>query len=515
VGGIVNLVTNRVHSDFEKGFYGRVLSQGETVNNGISSGTSLDYGKKNWMFHVDGSTRNLQNQKIPGYARSSYLRSSAPETSEPKNKLPNSFNQQVNIGTGVSKIFDKGYVGLSFNHFNSNYGTVAEEEVSIDMIQNRFELHSEYRPESSLFSKVKLKSAQSDYLHKEMENGVTGTQFKNSGNETRLEALNKKGDMEGDTGIQTQMFKFSAEGEEAFLPTTNTQKAALFTYQELRKNQTAFSFGTRVESSKMEKKSSSNFGASEKKNFETWNGSFGYQYKFNDHHSLSTNFSYTERAPNFQELYAKGPHLATGTYEQGMKGLNREKAYALELSLKKDTTNHKINFNIYSQIFNDFIYLNPTGEIEDSLPEYEYDQANALFYGADVENKNQWNLFNFITKLDFVRAKNTNDGHNLPRISPPRASFSIEYVKDRWMTDLELQYVFSQGKTAPGEKSTDEYTLTNIGCTYEITTNQYGVSIFSRIRNIFDVTARNHVSTLKEIAPLPGRNFILGAQVQI
>ena len=525
VGGVVNLVTNRVHSTFEEGFNSQVLTQGETVNNGLSSGATMNYGSNRWMFHVDGSTRNLQDQEIPGHARSSKIRSTdplPPGEEEAKDKLPNSFNKQDNVAAGVSRIFDQGYLGVSFNHFNTSYGSVAEEEVSIDMTQNRFELHGEYRPENSVFSKFKLKSAQSDYFHKEIEGGETGTEFKNNGNETRLEALNKKGNVEGVSGIQTQIFKFSANGDEAFLPKTDTQKYALFTYQELRIEKHAYSVGGRIENSDIAKKSSANFGDSDEKSFATWNGSLGYQYKFNNEHSLSSSFSYTERAPNFQELYAGGAHLATGTFEQGDTSLNKEKAYALELSFKRDTGNHRLVANIYGQRFNDFIFLNPTGATDggSGLPIYNYEQVNAVFYGGDIENKNKLGVFNsgllnLVTKFDIVRAKNTTTGDNLPRISPPRLSAGLEYQKDKWSTDVEVQYVTNQTKTAPNENRTDAYSLVNAGYSYDLTSDRFAVNLFARVRNIFDVEARNHVSTLKEIAPLPGRNFILGAQLQI
>lgn len=79
------------------------------------------------MFHVDGSTRNLQNQKIPNYARSSKKRQTDPQADEPKDKIPGSFNQQDNVAAGVSKIFDKGFLGISYNHFKTEYGTVAKK----------------------------------------------------------------------------------------------------------------------------------------------------------------------------------------------------------------------------------------------------------------------------------------------------------------------------------------------------------------------------------------------------
>ncbi len=525
VGGVVNLVTNRVHSQFESGFHGSFLSQGESVNQGLSSGGAVNFGKNGWMIHVDGSTRNLQDQKIPSYARSSRKRHEAPLAqgkNEAKNKLPNSGNQQDNVATGISKVFDKGFAGVSFNHFNTSYGTVAERDVLINMLQNRFEFHGEYRPESSIFSKIRLKSAQSNYLHKEINNGATGTEFKNEGNETRIEGLNSTGDVNGVSGIQTQIFNFATAGDEAFLPKTSTQKLALFTFQEVKRGKHSYSFGGRAENSNIDKKSSQKFGSSDRKDFFSYNASLGHQFRFDEIHSLASTFSYTERAPNFQELYAQGAHLATGTFEQGSTNLRKEKAYAFELTFKRTTSDNKTTINLYTQVFHDFIFLNPTGQTNaaSGLPVYQENQVNALFYGADAENKKKLaqysgGAFHLTSKFDFVRAKNTHDGSNIPRISPPRVSMGIEYAKDSWSTDLEAQYVGQQTKTGLNETRTDSYALTNLGFTYDVVGDESGLNVFARVRNIFDVNARNHVSTLKDIAPLPGRNFILGAQLQI
>ena len=76
-------------------------------------------------------------------------------------------------------------------------------------------------------------------------------------------------------------------------------------------------------------------------------------------------------------------------------------------------------------------------------------------------------------------------------------------------------YVAHQTKTAPEETSTDSYYLTNAGYTYHMVGNISSLDLFFRVRNIFDVEARNHVSTVKDIAPQPGRNVILGAQFQL
>lgn len=520
VGGVVNLLTNRIHYEYEEGFFTKFLSQGETVNNGMSTSAHLNYGANKWMFHLDGSTRNLGDFEIPGYARSKKQRQLSPQDPEPKDKLPNSFNKQDNIAAGVSKIFDRGYLGVSFNHFNTLYGSVAEENVEIDMTQNRFELHGELRPEGSFFRKIKLKSAQSDYSHKEIEDEITGTRFENKGNETRLEGLNKSGAWDGVTGFQSQVFTFKAQGDEAFLPTSDNSKFALFTFQQLSQGKNAYRFAGRVENNVISKDRSDNFGPSDEKNYVGINASLGHCYDFTKKHTFETNLSYTERAPTFQELYANGEHVAVGAFEIGDSNLVKEKSYSLEMTFKNTDPKKSLTASIYTQVFKDYIALTPNGNVSaEGSPELAYLQTDALLYGADIEYRRE--LFEvqkgavfLINRFDIVRAKDTDTGYDLPRISPARLLVGLEYATDLWNFDIEEQYVAPQTKTAPGEYRTDDYFMTNIGATYHVIGKLSTLDVFARVRNIFDVEARNHVSILKDRVLLPGRNFIAGIQFQ-
>lgn len=503
VGGVVNLVTSKIHSEYSEGIQSSFLTQYESVNPGMSSGFTLDYGKNNLMMHLDGSSRNLADQE------------------NPNGKLENSFNQQDNFSGGITQHFTKGYLGVSYNLFNTFYGTVAEEDVSIKMEQKRFELHGEYSLVGDLFSKVRLRHASSDYVHRELEGAEVGTEFTNKGYETRVELINNTKELNGISGVQIQDSSFAADGDEAFLPSSRSQKIALFSYQELNQAKNTYSYGARIESSKVKKDSSDNFGESEDKDFVLYNGSLGFSHKLNRNYQIGTNLSYTERNANFQELYADGEHIATGTYENGDSSLEKEKAYAVEINLKNETVNQQSTLSIYSQQFENFIALNPTGsdDVGSGLPIYDYTAIHASFYGIDFLN--QYKLgsynkssFNLNSKFDLVRAINKKTNESLSRISPPRLSFSLEMLRGSSTSDIEFQYVAKQDHTATNETETSSYSLVNLGYSYDILKSNIGLSLFVRARNIFDVKARNHVSILKEIAPLPGRNIISGIRAQ-
>lgn len=510
VGGVVNIVTNRIHSTFEPGKVIELQSQAETVNNGLSNSVRMDYGKDQWMFHADASTRNLQNQEVPGYANE--------DEKKNKGEIQNSQNRQDSVGTGITRFFNRGMVGLAFNHFKNDYGIIAIEDespVTIGMEQNRLELHSEYRPEVGPFHKLRFKSAQTDYRHREFEGGATGTFFKNIGNESRLEAMNETGNIKGTSGLQTDFFDFKAVGAEAFLPQAKNSVVALFTFQQLKLEKNIISAGARVETTSIKKESSEAFGGSDEFGFTGLNGSAGVTHRLSTANALTLNYSYTERAPTFQELLSNGAHVATSSFEIGNSQLTKEKANGFELTHKYDSGATMITSSVYAQYFKDYIALNPTGEISDDLPVFEYEQVDAVIFGLDVDAKHRLlqsesGTVNFLSKFDVVQGRDQDNNINLPRLSPPRLGAGLEHLRGNWESEFDVQHVFDQQLTAPNETRTSAYTLTNIGTQYSFVTSASKFDVFLRLRNIFDVEARSHVSFLKDVAPLPGRNIILG-----
>jgi iron complex outermembrane receptor protein len=510
VGGVININTSRIHSHFEKGSVQEIQVQGDSSQDALSSSAKIDYGVNDWMFHFDGGYRNANDLKIPGNQKSDHL--VAPGEFEGKNKLPNSGNVQKSGALGISKVFSRGHLGLSYYMFDNFYGAVAEENVDIKMKQDRIELHGEYKLEDQTFKSIKLKTAQSDYGHKELESGTVGTTFTNEGNESRLELMSESDNLKGITGIQTQMFNFSAKGDEAYLPASNNRSVSAFTIQERKFDENAVTFGGRFENATIANQSS--LGVS--KSFNGVNSALGFTHKFSETHSGALNVSYTERIPNFQELFADGFHIAAGTFELGNENLKKEKAYAVDFSLKYNSDVIQTSFNIYAQQFKDYISLFLTDEASTipGISKSRFQQVDAIFYGAEFDGKKRIGAtpFHLLTRADFVRAKNQENGQDLPRISPPRITLGLEWVKDRLSWDFEGQYNFEQTHTADQEKRTDRFLLLNSGVFYDFIADHGKWSFFARLKNILNQEARLHTSTLKDIAPLAGRNVILGVQ---
>jgi iron complex outermembrane receptor protein len=152
------------------------------------------------------------------------------------------------------------------------------------------------------------------------------------------------------------------------------------------------------------------------------------------------------------------------------------------------------------------------------LPVYQYDSVDARFFGGELDLRHKilqpvWGgQFEVEVKADVLRGINRDTGENLPRITPVRESVALNYKADRWQGDFEVQRAERQTLTAPNETQTPDYTLVNLGAETPFEWGGTEYSFFARLNNIFNVDARNHVSVLKDVAPLPGRNLMAGIQ---
>ena len=67
-----------------------------------------------------------------------------------------------------------------------------------------------------------------------------------------------------------------------------------------------------------------------------------------------------------------------------------------------------------------------------------------------------------------------------------------------------------QSDTAENETSTDSYNMVNASVSRAILLGDQELKVRAAVNNLTDEVARNHVSYLKEYAPLPGRSLQLG-----
>ncbi|MEK1912333.1 MAG: TonB-dependent receptor [Pseudomonas chlororaphis] len=527
IGGVVNTFDNRIPTAAIEGIHGAGELRYGGADTTRSSAGKLEAGNGTFALHLDANSRQFNDLKIPGYARSRHAPTSEDGAGK-KGRLGNSDGRQDGGAIGGSYTWDDGYAGLSYSNYDSNYGSPAEDDVRIRMKQDHYAFASELRNLDGPFSSLKFDAGYTDYEHREIEGGETGTIFKNKGYEARIEARHQPlGPLNGVIGTQVSRSEFSALGEEAFVPQTDTDSAALFILEELQATERLkLSLGGRLEHTRVDPDSKGNerFSQADSSNsFTAGSLSSGAVYTLTPIWSVAVTLGYTERAPTFYELYANGAHVATGTYEVGDANLSKEKAVSSDLALRFDNGTHKGSVGVFYSHFSNYIgllgsgrTLNDEGE-EDTggMPEYTYSGVRARFAG--IEAQDHWKLgesaygkFALELSGDYTRAKNLDNGEALPRIAPLRLNSGLLWELDRWQARIDVEHAASQRRVPDNESGTDGYTTlgASVGYHFDIGSSQW--LAFVKGENLTNQTVRYASSILRDIAPAQGRSIEVG-----
>ena len=522
VGGVVNTLDNRIPLSSIEGFTGRVEPRIGGAANERSGAAVLEAGNGLVALHADIASRRTDDLRIPGFARSDRQHAlDGPAIEQPHGRLINSSSSSDSGAVGASLTLDKGYLGLSYSDFNANYGTVAEPDVRVDMNSKRLGVAGEVRELGTFVQGVKFKYGYTDYLHNELENGVIATTFKNKGYESRIDATHAKlGPFTGAFGVQLSNVDFAALGNEAFLPKVNTDAKALFIYEEAVFGNIKLTAGGRNEhttvASAGDSQTTTRFGAAQARKFLANSGALGTLYTFNENIGLAANLSHTERVPTYAELFANGRHVATGQFEVGDTRLSKEKSNGADVQLRWRSGLHSASISGFYTRFQNYIALIKSGQEQEDLTEALFRAVKAEFYGFETEGKfriyeKKGNL-DLNLRGDYVRAKNSDTGESLPRITPMRLGGGLDYQLGKFSARLDVSHSFKQDRVAANELPTDGYTLTNTALNYRFKSQAVNWDAYIKGNNLFNQEARAHTSFLKELAPLPGRGFLIGVR---
>lgn len=519
VGGVVNVTDGRIpQGRAEKTFGGQLKMQGSSVDASPSGAAWVEGGSGPIAWQLNGFGRKADDLSIPGYARTKRLREEdplPPGEKEPYGTLPNSAITTYGGGGGLSFVGDRGYFGVAPSYYKTDYGTVAEPDVTIDLASTRFDVAGSVESPVRGIEQLTGKFAWSDYQHVEYEGEEVGTTFKNQGYDGRLEAPHAPiGPFEGAVGFETQGQRLSALGTEAFLPSTRTWVNSGFLFEEATVDPVLFQFGFRLDHQQVEAIASETFGPADDRNFLTPSGSIGTVYTPAPGWNLALSVAYTNRAPTYQELFADGPHVATGIYEIGDRDLGVESGVGIDLSLRRTLGWITGSVTGFYDRFDDFIALFPTGLVdpETELAIYEYRAVPATLAGMEMQaaapllEKGPHRL-RLEIQSDYVWAQERSNDQPLPRMPPFRFGAGLVYENAGFTARADWLQVAPQTRNPSFQTFTPGYAMLNLFLTYDLPQSlglPPGTSLFLRATNLLNETARDSVSVLKDIAPLPG-----------
>lgn len=546
IGGVINLIDNRIPNAPMQGVSGRADLGWASGNNETAGSVLLDAGTEKYAIHVDSFKRNSNDVYAPD--RLTCAKTSGSSTAK---KICNSANEANGYALGGSVFWDKGYIGLSANTYQSNYGTVAEPDVTIKMKSDRYTVEGEIRQPFRFIENIKTQISTTDYQHTEYDNNSAGTVFDKSGTEIRLYAKHEKwispiGAVQGIWGLQTNQTAFSATGDEAFMPSTKTNETAVYLIEELPQTWGNFSFGLRSENVKITGNSFTGTTTTDatSNTFNPVSMSLGALWQLNNEFKATGHIAKTQRAPKDYELRVDGIHVATNSVEIGSANLQTEKATQTDLGLSWEKGPHSASINYFYNRFSNYIGLISNGESYDAdlvtgctstcYDGYSFTAAAAEFKGWEISTNLRlvgngallsasdgptWDLK---LRADTVAAKYTDTGTAIARIPPTRLGATVVRLSGPWRSSLGFD-AHAAPTIGDNQDSTGAYTLWNAYLSYKNKIGNSEAIWYAKLDNLTDKLAYSATSilttTVKESSdgrpsvPLPGRSIKLGLQL--
>jgi iron complex outermembrane recepter protein len=532
VGGVVNAIDNRIPKARIDGVSGALETRlgGAASERAVSA--LVETGGDGFALHADAFGRKTDDLRVPTFDRPL-----EDGSTERRTRIVNSASRAHGGAVGGSLVWDRGYLGASVDTYRNDYGIVAEDDITIQMRRDRFALAGQLRSPDGFITTLRGQAASTDYQHQEIEgDGAVGTTFKTRGSDARVEAVHRAlplgaGRIDGTVGMQFESSRFSALGEEAFVPSTRTRQAAAFLLERWTWGDSGhLSAGVRAEQVRVrsegdEAGAGQQFGPPQERRFSPLSASLGAVLNLSPQWQLSSSWSYTERAPTSYELYANGVHAATSAYERGDPQHEQERGRNLDIALGWKEGANRIKLGVFESRFANYIALTATGEPDfvddagDRFPVFAFRGVRARLYGLELEGA--WRMMEGVrsidldAKLDIVRGGNEDSGEALPRLAPRRVAVGVNLVQGAWTARVEVQHASAQDRVPATDVATSGWTLVNLSASYALNLAERDALLFVKLQNVGNQLAysASTIGTVRALSPLPGRGLTMGLRL--
>ena len=341
--------------------------------------------------------------------------------------------------------------------------------------------------------------------------------------------LPKIGNLEAIVGTQGMHQTNTNFGEELLIPDATTNDFGVFGTANYEWNKNVLQAGIRFDNRKIVALENGEIGeegyfAPLDKKFESFNASLGFKTNLQENTTLRLNVASGFRAPNLAELTSNGVHEGSNRYEIGNANLKNEQNVQTDLNLEYKNVHFEVYVNGFYNLINNYIFIEPNGNIIDDNNVYDYTQANANLFGGEAGihfHPHPLDWLHILSSFESVRGQKK-DGENLPLIpanrfiNTLRTEFnSTKYFKESFAM-ISVEHTLTQNNASVFETTTNDYTLVNLGFGGKVTLGKTTFDVTLNANNLLDKSYISHLSRLKtDGIPNIGRNIILGINFSI
>jgi iron complex outermembrane receptor protein len=559
IGGVINLVDERIHQVPLIDGSGHSIVQSQvsqstsSVSSGFETSASLDAGiGRNWVFHFDGFVRESQDYDSPEGA------------------VNNTQTNAQGFSSGLSHIRDNGHSAVAVSLLDYDYGVPNPENSNANVTPFQFRVDGEYQHyfQSPFLESMLLQVSVIDYEHDELTDDLVVGYFDKQNLEVKsvftlshdwmaqsklgvhanLQELVLCHDHGGCEGVPNYSnlnwdgtlgnnlqnnAEVDDDGNTLYLahdtpmPLTDTLDLAGFWIYSGDWDMGVYGgkqeFAVRLDQRTIQLDPVSIRPASrqdasyyEDYNFLALTASAGWTW-LTENQKYGLSLARTERAPQADEMFWNGDHHATFSFQLDNPDLVKEIAYTMDLTWQLFMDDYQIDAAVYYYDFDGFIYnkRQPFNDPNHQNPVYRHVQEDAYLTGFELAwQKDVLESVTLVTSLDHTTGRlKSGDNRNLPRIPPMSALVGVSWDKGSWLLKGDIRLYAEQDSVGENEVATDAYQTLNGFVGYQWALSGMTIDAHLKGNNLTDELGRNHVSYLKEVSPVQGRNISLDVRL--
>ena len=504
LGGVVNAVRGAVPSEPVERPRGAVSWQLESVNLGAGTGLDVHLPAGPLAARLDGSLRR------------------ADDIHTPHGDLRNTDLATGNTALGVGWVQPWGHVGAAYSLYDSDYGIPPDplgghpSGVDIRLDRRHRELRAGLHPPTwTWLRRLELAYTHSRYYQEEIEaSGDIGLEFgvltSNAELRGRLAPLGPVRNITA--GLWAERRDYNTAGF-SFTPDTEETAAAAFVYGEWSRGSWDANAALRWDGRHLdpgEDKISDEVGHIRERSFGGPSGGLGVERQFGAALRAGATWLRSFRAPQVEEAFSEGPHLAAYAFEVGNADIGAEHGTGLELFLDWSGDAGRGRLAVFRNDIDGYIFPRNTGQLSlrrGDLLLYQFTGQDADMWGAEAG----W-------ELDLARRTATHgavsyvrgeldDGQDLPQMPPLQGRVGVEHRRDAVDLGVALRFAADQNRPGRFETTTPGYAVLDLSA--EARHVAFGLLhvLTVSVDNAFDTEYRRHLNRVREIMPEPGRNL--------